>query len=229
MHLNTRRIFTLMLPDTFPCELVTWERSAILGRRVAEAVQESGYQPEIIVAIGRGGYVPARVVCDYLLHEMLTSIKIEHWGEAAEEKPETIIRFPLAIDVTGARLLVVDDVTDTGDTLTAAVSYLRDCGPAEIRTAVLQHKGTSGFLPDYYAEMVTEWRWIIYPWAAYEDLSGFIARILRNGPATPEEIQKHLTEDFSITTDNGMVAEICADLLRRGEVEEHHGRVQIPG
>lgn len=216
-----------MLPDTFPCELITWERSAALGRKLAEFVRDSDYRPEIVVAIGRGGYVPARVVCDYLLHEMLTSIKIEHWGEAGEEKPETIIRFPLAIDVTGARLLVVDDVTDTGDTLTAAVSYLRDCGAREVRTAVLQHKGTSGFVPDYYAEPVTEWRWIIYPWAAYEDLTGFVIRVLRKGPATPEEIRQHLREDFSIATDSRMVADICADLLRRGEAEDRNGKVQI--
>ncbi len=182
-----------MLPDTFPCELITWEHSAALGRRLAWAVRESGYQPEFVVAIGRGGYVPARVVCDYLLHEMLTSIKIEHWGEAAEEKPETIIRFPLSIDITGAHLLVVDDVTDTGDTLTAAVSYFRKCGAAEVRTAVLQHKGTSGFLPDYYAELVMDWHWIMYPWAVYEDIFGFVLRILKKGPTTAEGIFAALT------------------------------------
>ena len=214
-----------MLPDTFPCELITWERSAALSRRLAQAVRESGYRPEIIVAIGRGGYVPARVVCDYLMHQMLTSIKIAHWGEAAVEKPETAVRFPLAIDVTGARLLVIDDVTDTGDTLTAAVSYLRECRAAEIRTAVLQHKGTSGFLPDYYAEIVTEWRWIIYPWAVYEDISGFVLRILKNGPATMDEIFYALTEDFNITADTEMFSEICTDLLRRGEAKEEDGKM----
>ena len=218
-----------MLPDTFPCELISWERSAILGRHLAQAVRESGYQPDIVVAIGRGGYVPARVVCDYLLHEMLTSIKIEHWGEAALEKPETIIRFPLAVDVTGARLLVVDDVTDTGDTLTAAVSYLRECGATEVRTAVLQHKGTSGFLPDYCAEMVPDWHWIIYPWAVYEDISGFVLRILKKSPATQEEIFEALTEDFNITADTRMFAEVCADLLRRGEAEEEDGKLNKTG
>ncbi|WAI02340.1 phosphoribosyltransferase [Methanogenium organophilum] len=218
-----------MLPDTFPCELITWERAAALGRRLAQVVRESGYRPDLAVAIGRGGYVPARVLCDYLRYEMLTSIKIEHWGEAGEEKPETTVRFPLSIDVIGSRLLVVDDVTDTGDTLTAAVSYLRDCGAAEIRTAVLQHKGTSGFLPDYYAEIVTDWRWIIYPWAVYEDLSGFVLRILKKGPATPEEIVDDLTEDFSITADTRMFAEICADLFQRGEAELRDGKIQISG
>ncbi|WFN33959.1 phosphoribosyltransferase [Methanogenium sp. S4BF] len=218
-----------MMPDTFPCELISWERSAALAQQLAHTIRDAGYTPDIVVAIGRGGYVPARVVCDYLLHEMLTSIKIEHWGVAAEEKPETVVRFPLSIDVTGARLLVVDDVTDTGDTLKAAVAYLRGCGAAEVRTAVLQHKDTSGYLPDYYAEQVLEWRWIIYPWAVYEDISGFVVRVLKKGPGTAEEIIKALTEDFSITTDAGIVREICAGLVRRGDAEERDGRIQIPG
>ena len=218
-----------MMPDTFPCELITWSHSCALAKRLATAIRDSGYQPDLVVAIGRGGYVPARVVCDYLLHEMLTSIKIEHWGMAGVEKPETIIRFPLSVDVSGARLLVVDDVTDTGDTLVEAVSYLKGCGAAEVRTAVLQHKDTSGHMPDYYAERVTEWRWIIYPWAVYEDISGFVLRVLKKGPATAEEIFAALTEDFHITMDAGMFAEICADLVRRGEAEERNGKIQTPG
>jgi len=218
-----------MMPDTFPCELISWERSAALAKRLAKAVQDAGYQPDLVVAIGRGGYVPARVVCDHLLHDMLTSIRIEHWGMAAEEKPETVIRFPLSVGVKGLRLLVVDDVTDTGDTLTAAVSYLRGCGAAEVRTTVLQHKGTSGYLPDYYAEMVTEWRWIIYPWAIYEDLSGFVLRVLTAGPATTDDIAAALAEDFDITVEAGMLAEICAGLLLRGETEERDGLLRIAG
>lgn len=228
IHLNHHRVFTLMLPDTFPCEQITWEHSTALARQLAKIIHGSGYQPDFIIAIGRGGYVPARVVCDSMLHEMLTGIKIEHWGEAAKEKPQTIIRFPLSVDVTGAHLLVVDDVTDTGDTLTAAVSYLRECGAAEVRTAVLQHKGTSKFLPDYYAEMVTDWRWIIYPWAVYEDISGFVLRILKKGPATQKEVMMRLVEDFSITADIEMFADICADLLRRGDVEMQGKKMQIP-
>ena len=229
IHLNTHRVCTLMMPDTFPCELISWERSAALAKSLAYTIRDAGYRPDLVVAIGRGGYVPARVVCDYLLHEMLTSIKIEHWGVAAEEKPETIVRFPLSVDVTGARLLVVDDVTDTGDTLTEAVSYLKGCGAAEVRTAVLQHKNTSDFLPDYYAEAVSEWRWIIYPWAVYEDISGFVVRVLKKAPATAEEIIRALTDDFSITTDTGMITDVCADLIRRDEAVEREGRIQIPG
>ncbi|GAB7015024.1 phosphoribosyltransferase [Methanogenium cariaci] len=216
-----------MMPDTFPCELISWEHSCALAQRLAYAVRDSGYQPDLVVAIGRGGYVPARIVCDHLMHEILTSIKIEHWGVAAEERSKTVIRFPLGVDVASARLLVVDDVTDTGDTLTVAISYLMKCGAAEVRTAVLQHKQTSGYRPDYYAELITEWRWIIYPWAVYEDISGFVIRILKKGPATVEEILSALTEDFCITVDAEMFTEICTDLVQRGKAEETGGILRI--
>jgi len=212
-----------MMPDSFPCELVTWNRSAELATDLGRAVRTSGYQPEIVVAIGRGGYVPARVVCDVLLLDLLTSIKIEHWGVAAAKKPQTIVRFPLAVDITGKRVLVVDDVTDTGDTLSVAARYLKGFHPAEVRTAVLQHKGCSGFVPDYFAELVTAWRWIIYPWAVYEDASGFVLRVLDAGPATAEEITGALSKRFTISVGPGLLADICADLVRRGEVEEGGG------
>jgi len=212
-----------MMPDSFPCELVTWNRSADLATDLGRAVRASGFAPDIVVAIGRGGYVPARVVCDVLLHDMLTSIKIEHWGVAAAKKAETVVRFPLAVDITGKRVLVVDDVTDTGDTLAEALRYLQGFSPAEVRTAVLQHKDCSAFVPDYYAEMVTVWRWIIYPWAAREDVSGFVLRVLATGPAAQGEITDALRERFAITVETGLLADICADLVRRGNAEETDG------
>jgi uncharacterized protein len=71
-------------------------------------------------------------------------------------------------------LLVIDDVTDTGETLSTAVRYLNQLRPARIRTGVLHHTLSSGFTPDYYTELVSDWHWIIYPWAMHEDRSGFL-------------------------------------------------------
>ena len=212
-----------MMPDSFPCELVTWNRSADLATTLGTAIRQSGYEPEIVVAIGRGGYVPARVVCDVLLLDLLTSIKIEHWGVAATEKAETIVRFPLAVDITAKRVLVVDDVTDTGDTLAAAFRYLKGFDPAEVRTAVLQHKGCSTFVPDYYAALVTEWRWLIYPGAVREDVSGFVLRVLEAGCGATGAITRALAGRFGITVDAELLEDICANLVRRGDLEETGG------
>ncbi|HHJ16902.1 MAG TPA: phosphoribosyltransferase [Gammaproteobacteria bacterium] len=161
-------------PETLRCELVSWAQFCALARQLALHVQASGFTPDMIVAIGRGGYMPARLLSDYLDIYNLSSFKIEHYRRA-QKQAETRIRYPLAANVEGLKLLLVDDVSDAGDTLEVAVSHLHERGPpAEIRTAVLHHKTVSSFVPDFFAAEVTEWRWLVYPWAIIEDVSGFI-------------------------------------------------------
>lgn len=163
--------------DPLPSLLVDWETFYRLARQLAFAINDSGYRPDAIVAIGRGGYVPARVLCDFLDVMNLSSIKVEHY-EATRKAAVARIRYPLTADLSGQRVLIVDDVSDTGDTFEVAVRHVREAGkPAEIRTAALHHKVVARMVPDYFAERMTDWRWIIYPWAVIEDLSEFVRRI----------------------------------------------------
>jgi len=209
-----------MLRESFPCTLVSWEESARLARQLAGVIRADGYRPDLVIAIGRGGYVPARVVCDSLLHDMLTSIKVEHWGIAARKKAEVVVRFPLAVDIRGRCVLIVDDVTDTGDTLAVTVDHVASLGPAEVRTAVLQHKNTSRHTPDYFAEFVTGWSWIIYPWAVHEDLVGFAARVMGSKAQFFEEIKAKLAARFAIRVADDDLRAALEDLVAMGEAEQ---------
>ncbi len=200
----------------FSCDMVEWEKATGLSRILAYKIHDSGFFPDIVIAIGRGGYVPARVVCDYLLHEKLTSIKIEHWGIAGEKKEETKIVFPLSVNIDGQSVLIVDDVTDTGDTLEAAVRYISSLNPSEIKTGVLQHKKGSSFSPDFYAEYVDRWRWIVYPWARHEELFGFSEKVLSGEPVSAEEITRILREKYEITAPESEVEDALSHLVKRG-------------
>jgi len=93
--------------------------------------------------------------------------------------------------------LIVDDVADTGETYHVIVEHIKERFPAEVRTAVLQYKTCSSFIPDYWGEKHDAWKWIIYPWALYEDMTGFIRRILIR-PMTAEEVRKRLKSGFDI-------------------------------
>jgi hypoxanthine phosphoribosyltransferase len=62
-----------------PCELITWHQSYGLCRRLAERLRASGFRPDIIVAIGHGGWVIGRILADFLDLMDLTSFKIEHY------------------------------------------------------------------------------------------------------------------------------------------------------
>jgi hypoxanthine phosphoribosyltransferase len=206
--------------ESFPCQLVSWREAYLLAKGLARSVKASGFRPDLVVAIGRGGFVPARTVCDLLLTEGLTSIKVEHYGLSAQRMNEVVIRYPLAVDVKGQRLLIIDDVTDTGDTLKTAVDYVQCLQPAELRTGVLQHKTTSSFLPDYFAEMVREWRWIIYPWAAHEDLVGFTERVLSDRLLSPGQIGDQLRERYAMAVEDQTLREVLADLMEMGWAEK---------
>lgn len=199
--------------DSFPCQLISWDEAYQLSRKLAQAIKSSGFHPDLVVAIGRGGYVPARIVCDFLLHSLLTSIKIEHWDIAACKRPQALVRFPLAVEARDQKILIVDDVTDTGDTLRAAIDYVSSLGAGQIKTAVMQHKTSSALVPDFYADLISEWRWIIYPWAAHEDVLGFTEKALSSQPATMEQIGKALRESYSLSVERESLREILDELV----------------
>ena len=94
----------------------------------------------------------------------------------------------------GLKVLIVDDITDTGDTVGVAFQHIQEFDPAEVRVAVLQHKRQSMLKPDFYAKKLTKWRWIIYPWAVVEDIGGFLLA-MPELPATIEAAGKILKAD----------------------------------
>lgn len=193
------------------CELVSWSQTERLCQRLAGSIRESGYRPDLIIAIGRGGYVPARLLCDYLNIMRLTSIKIEHYMAGADRQKEAVIRYPLKADIRGLRVLLVDDVNDTGATLIVAEQHLQTFQPAEVRTAVLHHKAVTVFAVNYYARKIIKWRWLIYPWAVHEDVSGFLQR-LRPAPKSLEDARKLLAARFNIKISQQRLRDIYASM-----------------
>ena len=188
------------------CEVLTWNRFYALARTLARRVRESGYRPDVIVAIGRGGYVPARVLSDFLGLMDMTSFRIEHY-RAREKQGAARVRYPLSADLSGRRVLLVDDVSDSGETFAAALDHLRDRGAAEVRTAVVLHKVVSPYVPDYYAGKVIEWRWIIYPWAVAEDVGG-ILRAMALRPGDIDEAARRLEAEHGIRLPRGVLQDV---------------------
>lgn len=179
-----------------PCTLVSWATVYRLSRDLARAVRASGYRPDIVVAVGRGGYAPARLVCDFLHMEALTGIKVEHYS-ATRKQTRVVIRYPLNTDIRGLDVLVVDDVNDSGDTLAAVVDYLRGFAPRRVKTAVLHEKAVTRYAADLCARRMKKWRWLVYPWAVIEDATSFV-RALAPPPATAEEARRRLLAEHGI-------------------------------
>lgn len=187
----------MLMRDTVACEIISWNQFYALCRKLVGRIFADGFAPDLIVAIARGGYVPARVMADFLGVMRLTSLRIEHY-RGSHKKPLATVRDTLAVPSRVDRILLVDDVSDTGDTFHLALEKVREkvCG-AQIRTAALHHKVESKYEPDYYAEKILQWHWITYPWAVIEDLCMFI-KAMDERPGSLTGIAEKLYGDHGI-------------------------------
>jgi hypoxanthine phosphoribosyltransferase len=197
----------MFMESKIRCELISWNGMYQLARRLALNIKKVRFKPDIVVAIARGGFVPARILCDFLDIGNLTSLRVVHYTGGAYRQKRARLTESLGVDVRGMKVLVVDDVSDTGDTLKITRLHLDSFAPAQVRFAVLHHKMVSSVEPDYYAKKVVKWRWIIYPWAVYEDVTGFLSA-MENPPGSPDEAARRLERDYSIKVPVRVLADI---------------------
>ena len=204
-----------MIKQSMRCELMTWQHFLKLARQLAYQVRDSGYQPDLIIAIARGGLMPARLLSDYLDITDLASFRIVHY-RGAEQVPQAKVMQALNVDVTGKRVLLVDDVSDSGDTFELALPHIYQKGqPAELRSAVLDHKTVSRYEPDYYPRTISEWHWIIYPWAVIEDCISFI-RFYDDPGLSEEQLVQRIETDFAVNLELQTVRDALAAIKQNG-------------
>lgn len=176
---------------------------------ISQKVTESNLKFDVIVGIARGGFPPARFVCDFLNIKTLTAIQIRHYTGGAEEMKEVEISDDVNIDLQDKNVLIVDDVNDSGKTLTAAVKHIKTKGTSEIKTAVLHEKDNTSLKADFVGGYLDDWKWLIYQWAATEDLLEFLKRddMLSAGQV---EIRKHLKDTHELEISGELLEKVMA-------------------
>jgi hypoxanthine phosphoribosyltransferase len=194
-----------------------WRLFAELSEKVAEKIVASGWQPDFMVGLARGGWVLSRVLCDYLGVKDIVSLKVEHWGVTATPDGKARIKYPFEVDLTGRRVLVVDDITDTGESMIVAMDYVKEKTPLEVKTAALRHIEGSKFTPDYYGDMIT-WRWVIFPWNYVEDMVNLVPKACEDD-SSPEEIKKAMREKFSIEVPEKDIKKALNEIKRREKMK----------
>ena len=172
-----------------PVKLVTWDEIIDWSYNLAKKIKEAGYRPDVVIALARGGYVPARLICDFLDVENLLSLQSQHWTEAAKKEERAIIKFGYKVDLSGLKALIVDDICDTGESLILAKNFIQEnWNPAELKIATLQWiSPVAKIKPDFYYIEVKDWTWFQYPWTRLEDTYQFIKRMMQE---TYKEKQK---------------------------------------
>ena len=146
-------------------EALTWERFGSACRELAQQVADSGFCPEVIIAVARGGLLPGGALSYALGVKLSDAINVEFYTDVHETLPDPVLLAPMldTENIRGRRLLVVDDVVDSGRTLELVLDLLREVG-AEARSAVLYAKPTTIMEPDYVWKSTD--LWIAFPWSA---------------------------------------------------------------
>ncbi|HSJ24490.1 MAG TPA: phosphoribosyltransferase family protein [Longimicrobiales bacterium] len=128
---------------------LSWELFGELCRVLAVKVATSGYQPDLVVGIAKAGVIPGAVVASILQCDFY-SLKISRdaGAERVRDRPKILSAAPK--DAAGKRVLVVDEICTSGETLRIALNAMRQVKPAEVLTATSLVR-VGGYRPDFHA------------------------------------------------------------------------------
>lgn len=221
------------LPDDFKCTLTTWDYIYSLCRDVSRQVTAAEFEPDVIVALARGGWFAGRCLCDFLGLDDLASLKMEHYVGTAQKTGEPQVRYPMPEgSVEGKDVLIIDDIADTGGSIRRASEYVTDRDPGEVRTGTLQLLSTSEFKPDFVGEQLEEWAWVVYPWNFIEDMIELISGIMDRADQetfTHQDIRHYLSDYHQIDRIEMEIAqpnrlgEVLQEMERRTVIERDDG------
>lgn len=160
-------------------EAPSWNYIYMLCIRVAEKIKRSGYKPDLLVAIARGGLIPGRVLSDLLDNPNVAVIGVEYYTDVYKTREMPRITQPLTVDVKGKRVLLIDDIADSGMSLKLVEEHLREVGAADIKVCTLYHKPWSVVMPDFYVRETDAW--VCFPHEIYETMKRIILKLKAEG------------------------------------------------
>ena len=209
-NLNTRN-HVPSLGNKLEFEIPSWNQIYGLLLKLAEAVRKSGFKPDLIVGVSRGGWIPARIISDLLENPKLANVTAEFYVGIAETKNEPTITQPVSVSVKDKRVLVVDDVADTGESLKLVNSHLKKHGASEVKIATIYYKPWSIIVPHYYEKETR--RWIVFPWEQKEVVRKIVEKF-RCEERTVEDTKEKLIS-------SGIDRELVERFIKEIDEEEH--------
>ncbi|MFX1286724.1 MAG: phosphoribosyltransferase [Promethearchaeota archaeon] len=174
----------------------SWDDIELITVKLYKLVRKDGFFPDIIAGISRGGLVPARIISDLFLCEFekptLAIMQIGFYSGVGKTQKEPIIYQDLPGHIHGKKILLIDDVADSGVSLDFAMKYLNMKKPQEVRIGTLYYKPWSTVKPQYFVEETESW--IIFPHERYE----FMAEQLKKRKMDAIKAKRFFLEEAGI-------------------------------
>ena len=157
--------------------IIDWKEYNLIVEKLAIQIHESGYKPTMLIGIMRGG-APIIDVLSRVFKLKCAYLAVESYSGKGTEDQQGELVFSREISSTvqdmGGRLLLCDDLSDTGVTLKKSINWLYNYPSIKnieaIKTAVLWKKKDSTFEPDFCAQRLDSNPWIVQPFEHYEEV-----------------------------------------------------------
>ncbi len=157
----------------------SWDKIYEMLVDLALRIRQSGFKPDLIVGVSRGGWAPGRILSDLLENTHTANVKIEFYIGIGKTARKPIVTQAISEDISKKHVLLVDDVADTGESLKVALDHVLARGAGEVKTATVFYKPHSKFKPDFFADSTSNW--IIFPWERLEATKLLIAEAKAEG------------------------------------------------
>lgn len=194
-------------------ESAGWELFYSLAKRVAWMVQTSGYRSDFIIGLTPGGWVLGRILGDLLGVKNMASLRVEHWDPAAGSEGRASLTCPIRGDLSGRRVLMVDDVAGSEERMGKALEFVRGLCPNEARTAALWRIKCSGFAVDFYGDEVVR-RPVILPWSFNQGLREIVSE-LAGECIDLDELRERIRREHGIEVDEPRLSQALKASNRR--------------
>jgi hypoxanthine phosphoribosyltransferase len=140
----------------------TWDDIEISVLEVGKSILIDRFMPDVLVAIATGGLIPAKLLSDLLNINSIREVEAKFYRSVGVTDSKPVIKSAHLDGIENRNVLIVDDVSDTGETLNAVVNLVSMFSPKVVKTSTLYVKPWARTIPDYYHRKVDGW--IVFPW-----------------------------------------------------------------
>ena len=140
----------------------------------------------------------------------LANVRAEFYLGVAETKGEPVLTQPVSMEVADKKVLVVDEVADTGKSLKLVKEHIVQKKAMEVKIATVYYKPWSIVKPDYYEKETS--RWIVFPWEIKETVRKIVKKCTEKKKSVEEEVAKLVKAGIAA----GLVERFLEEILLEG-------------
>ncbi len=160
---------------------------------IADEIRSRGLASHMLVGISRGGLVPLRLISDYTASRSVSTLGVRFYEDLGRTADLPEVFFPVQGDVSGQSVVLIDDISDTGESLIAAKKHLLEKGASEIVIATICKKPHTKLDPEICTFETP--RWVIFPWEVRETIKHITDSAADRAEAVAELMQADISAD----------------------------------